>query len=440
MISRKIRTTISGIAVVCVLLLAIVLGLVFGYRVVLRQKARYDYMQQIAAQQELIQDIVNEEYSKQLKAEKKDKPAAQQNAAQTREQMQAQNKIKAERCLQRLAAWKKEKNIPLNYSAPIPGEKNLQAVFIDFGDATKNIAQKLEAAGLIKSKTVFQLLSKLNGFDGNYQYGTHYLRPNMGYDELMFTLTLKPNRALVVIPEGSTYIDIKNILRRAGISFDEARLDSLMNSPELFERYEFLSEIKRTPGRNFLLDGYLFPDSYYFDYNASEESILATMLNNTRYKLLDQYYERAKALNMTMDEVIILASIIQKESSISREMYKVSRVFSNRMSRNMNLESCASINYLRQQEGLPPVFLVKDKDLNRESPYNTYKNPGLTPGPICNPGAEAISAALYPDTQLESRNYLFFCAAGKDGRNVFANTFEEHKANIAKYLAPLEGN
>lgn len=129
MISRKIRTTISGIAVVCVLLLAIVLGLVFGYRVVLRQKARYDYMQQIAAQQELIQDIVNEEYSKQLKAEKKDKPAAQQNAAQTREQMQAQNKIKAERCLQRLAAWKKEKNIPLNYSAPIPGEKKFTGGF-----------------------------------------------------------------------------------------------------------------------------------------------------------------------------------------------------------------------------------------------------------------------------------------------------------------------
>ena len=437
MLSRKIRTTFSGLFIVCLLLIAVVFGLMFGYRVVLKQKTRYDYMEQIAKQQDFIQDQVDTQFAKEL-ADKKREAKGEQKLSEAELAKLEENKLKAYK--EKLKAWKKEKKIPLSYAVPIKGEEGLKPVFIDFGDASKQIAAKLESQGLIKSKTVFQVLSKLNGFDGNYQYGTHYLRPNMGYDELMFTLTLKPDRVLVVIPEGSTYIDIKNILRKSGISFNEAKMDKLMNSPEKFEHFDFLDGIKRTPGRNFLLDGYLFPDSYYFDCNASEISILSTLLNNTHYKLLDQYYERANTLNMTMDQVIILASIIQKESSVSQEMYKVSRVFSNRLAKGIALESCATINYLRQQERLEPVLLVKDNDLNRESAYNTYKNPGLTPGPICNPGAEAISAALYPDTSAESRNYLYFCAAGKTGRNVFANTLQEHQANIEKYLEPLNGN
>lgn len=437
MLSYKIRTTFSGLFIICLLLAAVVLGLLFGYKAVLKQKLRYDNMEQIAKQQDIIEDQVDTQLRKQLAEQKRENKQDTSLTEAEKEQL-VQDKLKL--CKEKLQTWKKEKKINADYTVPVKGEAGLKPIFIDFGDATKQIALKLEKQGLIQSKTVFQVLSKLNGFDGNYQYGTHYLRPNMGYDELMFTLTLKPNRVLVVIPEGSTYIDIKNILKKSNIYFNEARMDKLMNSPEVFEHFDFLDGIKRTPGRNFLLDGYLFPDSYYFDQNASEASILSTMLNNTHYKLLEQYYERANALNMTMDQVIILASIIQKESAISQEMYKVSRVFSNRLAKNMSLESCATINYLRQQEGLEPVFLVKDKDLNRESAYNTYKNPGLTPGPICNPGAEAISAALYPDTSAESKNYLYFCAAGKTGKNVFANTLAEHQANIEKYLTPLSGN
>lgn len=437
MLSRKIKTTFTGLFVICLLLIAVVFGLLCGYKVVLKQKNRYDSMEQIAKQQSIIQDQVTTKLKKELLDKKREQKLPTDFSDAENAQLK-QDTLKL--CQEKLNEWKKTQKIKLDYTVPVQGEPNLKPVFVDFGDASKQIASKLEKQGLIKSKEVFQILSKLNGFDGNYQYGTHYLRPNMDYDELMFTLTLKPDRVLVVIPEGSTYIDIKNILRKSNIHFNEARMDKLMNSPEEFEHFDFLDGIKRTPGRNFLLDGYLFPDSYYFDQNASEVSILGTMLNNTHYKLLDQYYERAKALNMTMDQVIILASIIQKESSDSREMYKVSRVFSNRLARGMDLESCATINYLRQQEGLKPIFLVLENDLNRNSAYNTYKNPGLTPGPICNPGAEAISAALYPDTSPESRNYLFFCAAGHEGKNVFANTLAEHQANVDKYLRPLSGN
>lgn len=435
MISKKVRNTFTGIFVIFVLIGALVLGLMMGYKVVMNQKARYDAMQRISNQQDLIRSEVEGKYAKEL--------AAKSTEAQNNEESNgAAANLQAERTKYEmrknaLAEWKAQNNITLDYTVPDSLDEHLLPIFINFGDSTKQIAEKLEKQGLISSKTVFTLLSKINGFDGNYQYGTHYLREGMRYDELMYTLTLKPRTALVVIPEGSTYIDIKNILRKANISFDEKKLDTLMNSPDVFAEYKFLSAIKPQEGRNYLLDGYLFPDSYYFDYNASEESILRTLLNNTRFKLLEQYYERAKALNKSMDQIITLASVIQKESSYSREMYKISRVFVNREAQGMKMESCATINYLRQQEGLEPIFIVGEADLNRESKYNTYKFDGLPPGPICNPGIEAISAALYPDTSDESLSYMFFCADGK-GRNVFADNFEQHQANIAKYLTPLQ--
>lgn len=431
MISKKVRNTFTGIFVIFILIGALVSGLMIGYRVVMNQKARYDAMQQISNQQDLIRSEVEGRYAKEMAATPTGADAG--SAANT---LQAE-KIKYDMRKKALQEWKKNNNIQLSYTVPDSLDENLQPLFIDFGDSTRQIAEKLEKQGLISSKTVFTLLSKINGFDGNYQYGTHYLRAGMRYDELMYTLTLKPQMALVVIPEGSTYIDIKNILRKANISFNEEKLDTLMNSPEMFPEYQFLSAIKPKEGRNYVLDGYLFPDSYYFDYNASEESILRTLLNNTRVKLLDQYYTRAAALNKTMDEIITLASVIQKESSYSREMYKISRVFYNREAQGMKMESCATINYLRQQEGLDPVFIVGEDDLNRDSKYNTYRSEGLPPGPICNPGIEAISAALYPDTSDEARAYMFFSADGK-GHNVFANDVAGHQANIEKYLTPLK--
>lgn len=306
-------------------------------------------------------------------------------------------------------------------------------VVIQTGDTTGDIADKLKESGLIKNTLTFSIMSKFNGFDGGYLAGTHFLTPDLTYDEMMYLLCQEPEVVRITFPEGITYQEVKVKLKDAGLSFNEKRLDECMNSPDLFVNYSFVSSIETSENRDFILSGYLFPDTYEFDMNASEEEIISTFLRNMNVKLYDEFFERAERLGMTMDEVITLASLIQKETTNTTDMLYVSAVFHNRLNSEdpaMNyLGSDASINYLRAQDGLSPVWAATDADLQLDSPYNTYKYPGLPPGPICMPSLDAIQAALYPEPNC---NYMYFCAKG-DGRTAFAVTKEEHEANVEKY-------
>ncbi len=304
---------------------------------------------------------------------------------------------------------------------------------IKTGMDTSDIADTLFEEGLISNTFIFSLMSKINGFDGAYVAGTHYLLPSMSYDEIMYYLTLEPASVTVTIPEGSTYIEVKQILHDAGINFDDEEFDSCMNSPNLFVDYEFVSQIEIKDGRDYILAGYLYPDTYTFDINASPESIIRKFLSNMQNKLYDEYYERAARLGMTMDEVMTLASIIQKETGKPVDMMYVSAVFHNRLNSDEEsmhyLSSSATINYLIQLQGGQTGLLHTDAEVNINSPYNTYLNPGLPPGPICMPGQDAISAALYPEPNC---NYWYFCATG-DGGTAFAVTLSEHEDNVATY-------
>ena len=136
-------------------------------------------------------------------------------------------------------------------------------VVIKSGDSTSDIADKLYDQGLITNKFLFSIISKLNGFDGAYVAGTHYLLKGYSYDELMYFLTLEPAAVKVTIPEGSTYYDVKQILHKAGLNFDDDEFDKCMNSPNLFTDYEFVSQIEIKEGRDFILSGYLY-NVFYF--------------------------------------------------------------------------------------------------------------------------------------------------------------------------------
>ena len=330
----------------------------------------------------------------------------------------------------------------INLKADIEkGKYNIKAdtegavtVVIKSGDSTADIADKLYEKGLITNKGLFSIISKLNGFDGAYVAGTHYLLKGFTYDELMYFLTLAPDAVKVTIPEGSTYYEIKKILHDAGLNFDDDEFDKCMNSPNLFVDYEFISQIEIKEGRDFILSGYLYPDTYYFDINASPESIIRRFLNNMQNNLYDEYYERAKKLGMTMDEVITMASVIQMETGKPADMMLVSAVFHNRLKNKDEsmhyLGSSATINYLIEMRGGKVSLLHSDDELGIDSPYNTYTNKGLPPGPICMPGSDAISAALYPEPNC---NYLYFCATGIEGGTAFATTLKEHNKNVEKY-------
>ncbi len=301
------------------------------------------------------------------------------------------------------------------------------------GDMTSDIADKLYELGLIDNTFMFSLLSKVNGFDGAYQAGTHYLIAGLDYDEIMFLLTQKSVSVTVTFPEGITYEEMKAKLHEAGLTFSDEEMDQCMDSPNLFTDYRFVSQIALTEGRDHVLSGYLFPDTYEFDLNASPLTIVSTMLNNTETKLYDEYYERAEAIGLSMDEVITLASIIQSESSNITDMMYISAVFRNRLNSDDEslryLGSDATINFIRRMNGMEPTLSVTAADLAVDSPYNTYTHQGLPPGPICMPGVDAIQAALYPEPNA---NYYYFCSDGLGG-TYFAVTLSEHEANVARY-------
>ena len=305
-------------------------------------------------------------------------------------------------------------------------------IVVDDGDDTSAIADKLKASGLINNTLVFTLMSKFNGFDGGYLAGTHFVTPDLSYDEMMYMLCQEPEVIKITFPEGITYTELKQKLLDNGLEFDPAKLDEYMNSPNLFVDYGFVSQIQAPEGRDFILSGYLFPDTYNFDMNASEKEIVNTFLRNTEAVLYEDFYTRAEKIGMTMDQVITLASVIQSESGNASDMLSISAVFHNRMKSEdpslQRLESCATINFLREKDGLPKVWAASSSDQLLDSPYNTYLHAGLPPGPICMPGIDAITAALYPSNE----NYMYFCAVG-DGRTAFAVTIEEQAANVALY-------
>ncbi len=310
-------------------------------------------------------------------------------------------------------------------------------IVIRQGFDSSDIADELIEAGVIKNKLAFVFMSKLNGFDGEYQAGTHFVKKDLNYDEIMYLLCLKAQTVKVTFREGLSYKELKAALTEAGIFYDEQVLDSMVNNPALFLDYDFITQIPQTEGREWLLQGYLFPDTYEFDMNTTEESILRTFLYNTERKLIPELYTRAESMGMTMDEVITLASVIEKESGRLDEMDLIASVFHNRLnavdhSTGNRLESCATINYVKAERGLEISLTVTSADQAIQTPYNTYLYPGLPAGPICSPGMDAIRSALWP----AKTNYYYFVTKNDDtGSSAFAVTEKEHINNTNKYLA-----
>ena len=318
---------------------------------------------------------------------------------------------------------------------------------------------------IIKYPKVFELYAKYKGYtdrpnedgelravlvvdkvdaDGNkyeveyeieFVSGTHNITPSTNYDSLLLALQKKPDYGTVwiTIPEGHTVDEIITLFVENGIGTREGFIDAINNYP--FD-YDFVRELDENPNpdRFYRLEGYLFPDTYEFYVNSSEERVIYKLLSNFENKYSEQFAERAEELGMTTDEVIMLASIIEKETRYGNEYELVSSVFHNRLADPVNfprLESDATIMYaIHHDTGERPTTLTSTE---YESPYNTYKYPGFPPGPIANPGRAAIMCALYP----EKTDFYYFVATGK-GSSIFSRTLDEHNAAIASIKAGRE--
>lgn len=304
---------------------------------------------------------------------------------------------------------------------------------IERGANTNEIVNNLVKQGLVKNETIFRLLSKVNGYDGTYKSGTHIVSKALSYDELMRVLSSAPATRTVTIPEGKTFSQIVNILYEKKIIKDKEQFTTIANT-DTFD-YDILKGI---PQRDNRLEGYLFPDTYEYDYNASDHEIIAKMLDNFNVKFKKEYRDKIASLpgGMTLDKIVTLASIIEREAKSSDDRYLISGVLYNRLTSKdktlRKLQVDATIQYIMlKKTGAYKDRLLYD-DLKVDDPYNSYLYEGLPPGPISCPGEAAIKAALNPaDTQ-----YLYYVAKGDESdSHAFARTFKEHQANIAKYSA-----
>ena len=305
----------------------------------------------------------------------------------------------------------------------------------------EDIADILGEAGVIRYPKLFKLYAGFQDVDGVddegnsiFIPGTYAISPMNNYQQLLAAFQKQYTRDVVWVtfPEGSTVEDIITILTKDyGISTRE----DLVRAINEYDGYgmDFIDEIDMSNGRCYRLEGYLFPDTYQFYTDSSAETIIYKMLVNFKKKLAyigdDYCSERLAELGMTLDEVVTLASMIEKEVKYAIDYDQVSSVFHNRLQDPANfpkLESDATTVYaILMATGERPETLTAE-ELAFDDPYNTRASKGLPPGAIGNPGYEALYCAFYP----ANTKYYYFVADGS-GYNLYAKNLAGHNANVA---------
>ncbi|WP_184308500.1 endolytic transglycosylase MltG [Anaerosolibacter carboniphilus] len=290
----------------------------------------------------------------------------------------------------------------------------LVVIEIPKGASTLKIASILRENHLIKNDLSFRILSKLSKAEGKMQAGRYQMSTSMNAREIIDNLikgSIFKDAAKFTIPEGFELKQIVDRLESLGL-IDREKFMELVNNGDF--QYEFLKEIPKGENR---LEGFLFPDTYEIAKGATEEEILTKMLDRFDEIFTDDYYHRTKKLNMTIQEVVTLASIIEREAQLEKERPIISGIFHNRLNKGMLLQSCATVQYVLGERKAN----LSLKDIDIDSPYNTYKNIGLPPAPIASPGKASLEAALYPS----ETDYYYFVVKS-DGEHSFSKTYEEH--------------
>ena len=320
---------------------------------------------------------------------------------------------------------------------PVDVSDNREVSFVvNSGDSLSRVSNNLEKQKLIRSSSFFKYFADFKGFGQKIQAGEYKLKRSMTLDEILDSLSSGDGKPIVrditVIP-GWTIEDIANYLVKEGVIASSDTFLSLCKGGEKFNAYYYVHDVLSSPDkhlRKYALEGYLAPDTYEIYTNASEEDIIKKLVSQTEAVYPADYHERAEELKMSMDDIFTLASLIEKEAKTA-DFARVSAVFHNRLKQNISLGSDVTIKYVLGTKRM----VLSNEDINIDSPYNSYKHKGLPPGPICNPSANAIRAALYPDEQFLKDNMLYFCSKNPDtGELHFSKTLKEHEQAVKIYL------
>ena len=286
-------------------------------------------------------------------------------------------------------------------------------IIVDPGTPVKKIGRQLKECGLIRWAESFHLLSVFTQKTSKLKAGSYFL--NSGMSVLDIIHELEKGHSLVykvTIPEGLTINEIAKLLQERKVISAEAFIAQLKDREFLKNEFGDLSGGKSA-------EGFLFPDTYEFQHGESARDIIRKMVRRFRQKVDEGLIKQAEEKNLNLVKLVTLASLVEKEAQKEEERTIIAAVFLNRLRKRMPLQSCASVQYVLGKHKKSLTY----KDLEHESPYNTYLHTGLPPGPIANPGFASIKAVLNP-AQVD---YLYFVAR-PDGFHIFSRTYTEHLA------------
>lgn len=286
-----------------------------------------------------------------------------------------------------------------------------------------SLAKRLDDEGVINYGTIFKLYVRVKGDNQGVLAGSYSLNPNMDYGQIIDTLVNASSTETmkITVPEGYSIAQIRQMLLDEHVCTEDA-LDEVLNTYSF--KHEFLKD--ELPAEEGWLEGYLFPDTYeIYKGNATVVDTINKMLNNFESKYDDDIKAGAENLGRSMHDIVTIASLVEREAQVDSERAKIAGVIYNRLNNPSEfpyLQVDASVLYGLGRTSGP----LSQEDLASDTPYNLYTKQGLPPGPICNPGYASLYAAAHP----EQHNYYYYVAM-PDGSHLFANSYEEHQANIA---------
>lgn len=288
-------------------------------------------------------------------------------------------------------------------------------IYIKDGLTPKEIGKILKEENIIKNVELFVIFAKYYEIDEKLKSGIYEFSEKMNLKEVLFKLTQGglPPFIKVTIKEGYTLKDIAKTFEESGICTKEKFFEEVS---KIDEYRDYIFEDAKS------LEGFLYPDTYYFERENLKKNIIM-MLENFNKKFFEIYKDYTG--NLTKYDILKLSSIVEKEAMVDEERDLIAGVFMNRLEIGMPLQADPTLKYILDN----PSYTLSSKELEIDSPYNSYKYNGLPPTPICNPSIKSIFAVLNP----KKTDYLYFVADGK-GRHLFAKTFEEHLRNIHKVM------
>lgn len=307
------------------------------------------------------------------------------------------------------------------------GKSDVEIVVdIPSGASAADIAEQLCGEGIVGNADLFRLYSKFRNADGSYIDGAHALSPKMGYKKIIEVLQTKTENpretADVVFPEGITLVEAAKRLEDKNICSAEEFI-KVFNSSNF--GFDFEEKVKVSPLKFYKMEGYFFPDTYRFYLEEDPRVVAKKIYKNFEARITPDLYGRMNDLDMELEEVLTLASIVQAEASNTRDMKKVASVFYNRLNNPDEyplLQSDPTSNYV--EDVIMPNIEVRSEQMFEA--YDTYRGAGLPPGPICSPGLDAINAVLYP----AETDYYYFCSNLETGEFFYAKTLGEHEQNL----------